>query len=177
MQGLENVLKAVDSWMGVTALVLILSYLLLWKYGGELLKLTRQNAENSEAAREDAAEAKATVEKISQDIVTNHGSKNLGDAIDRLTGWMLDHIKEAEKDSEKIEVLEVRTAMDSLRVERALAVVETLAGRVDAYITSNAELMEFGWSRLAEAKEVEEALALAEPDPTLITDKERSCLS
>lgn len=35
--------------------------------------------------QKDSAEAVKKVDKVQQDIITNHGSKNIGDAIDRLT--------------------------------------------------------------------------------------------
>lgn len=76
--GIAAVMEAADSGWAVAALFLVMAFLLLWKFGNDIIALLK---ENTAVTRE----ANATAEHISKSIVTNHGSKNLGDAIDRLT--------------------------------------------------------------------------------------------
>ncbi len=80
------------------------------------IKLSFKGAkEKLEENTEQTTKAVATVKKIESEIVTNHGSKNLGDAIDRLTTnvWDIKDLAQAnngrvtnleEKLSEHIEI-------------------------------------------------------------------------
>lgn len=71
----ENIIRLIeavgDSWAAIVLLVLIGLFLLLWKYGRDLIKAVQANTK--------------TTNHISKSIITNHGSKNIGDAVDRLT--------------------------------------------------------------------------------------------
>lgn len=69
--GLVRVVEAADSGWAVLAIFLLGLYVLAWRYGGEALTLLRSTHD--------------TAEHVATSIVTNHGSKNLGDAVDRLT--------------------------------------------------------------------------------------------
>lgn len=71
MDALAQAVEAADGPWPVLAIALIGLYALFWKFGNQILV----------AVREGHAETK----QISESIVTNHGSKNIGDAVDRLT--------------------------------------------------------------------------------------------
>lgn len=79
--GFSSVIDSVDSPWGVVALVLILSYGLLWKFGSEILKALREN--------------KGSTEEIKKSIVTNHGSENLGQSVD----WLHNRLERMEQSS------------------------------------------------------------------------------
>lgn len=98
MDWVEGVVNAADSGWAVLAIALIGAYVLLWKYGGELLKALHENTEVTK-------ETKAAAEGVAESIVTNHGSRNLGDAIDRLTEWMSMHIVESRNAEEQFKEL------------------------------------------------------------------------
>lgn len=107
MHDLSDVLGAVNDVGSALSLISIGIFLLLWKYGGEMLHLARVNSTKIAEQHQDikeakvvAEEARAEVQDISAKMVTNHGSKNIGDAIDRLTEWMLMHLKESRKSDE-----------------------------------------------------------------------------
>lgn len=77
---MDTLLKAVEAADGpwpVLAIFIIGLYVLVWRYGGALLAIVRANTEV-------AAQANAKADQISAAIVTNHGSANLGEAVDRL---------------------------------------------------------------------------------------------
>lgn len=114
-EGLAGVLQAADSPWAIVALVLLGSFALLWKFGGELLTLTRENNTVAKEAHSVAKDAKSKADEISSNIITNHGSKNLGDAIDRLTEWMLVHMHEQR---------ETDTALSDMRAELVLHIAE-----------------------------------------------------
>jgi hypothetical protein len=69
-QGVRLV-EAADSGWAVLAIVAIGSFVIAWKYGGQVVALLQANLERTE--------------HVATSIITNHGSKNIGDAIDRLT--------------------------------------------------------------------------------------------
>lgn len=72
VESLIRLIEAVgNSWSAIALLILIGCFLLLWKYGRDLIKAVQANTK--------------TTDHISASIRTNHGSKNIGDAIDRLT--------------------------------------------------------------------------------------------
>src|SRR5690242_16224552 len=71
MDSLVDAIRAVNGPWPFAALALIGLYSLFWKFGKEILALAQKSHEKTE--------------HIAQSIVTNHGSKNLGDAVDRLT--------------------------------------------------------------------------------------------
>ena len=70
MDSLAQAVQAADGPWPVLAIAIIGVYVLVWKFGSQILDLAK-------AAHQET-------KSISESIVTNHGSKNLGDAIDRL---------------------------------------------------------------------------------------------
>ena len=74
----RTVMEGANGPWPVIALAVLGGYIILWKFGNQIITLLQKNQAVTEAAH---AEAK----NISDSIITNHGSKNLGDAIDRLT--------------------------------------------------------------------------------------------
>lgn len=73
--GLTDVLGAVDGPWALLALITIGVFYLLNKFGNSILALLKVNAEKTE--------------QIQQSIITNHGSANIGDAVDRLTSRVM----------------------------------------------------------------------------------------
>ena len=68
-------LDAIERILGVLMPLLVASTTV---YGGVLVaKLNK--------VKENVANVQTNVEQVQKDIITNHGSKNIGDAIDRLT--------------------------------------------------------------------------------------------
>ena len=103
------IIEAVDSWRAVLILLILGFYLFFWKYGREMLSLMRETTK--------------VTKNIKTDIITNHGSKNLGDAIDRLT--------------ENVGKLQASQAETNLRLE--------------TFIADHHELVEFGRARMLTA--------------------------
>lgn len=103
------IIEAVDSWRSVLILLILGFYLIFWKYGREMLSLMRETTK--------------VTKNIKTDIITNHGSKNLGDAIDRLT--------------ENVGKLQASQAETNLRLE--------------TFIADHHELVEFGRARMLTA--------------------------
>jgi hypothetical protein len=71
MDSLARAVEAADGPWPVLAIAVIGLYVLAWKFGKDFLSILKANH--------------AETKHISESIVTNHGSKNLGDAVDRLT--------------------------------------------------------------------------------------------
>lgn len=71
MDSLVEAVQAADGPWPVLAIAIIGLYVLVWRFGGRLITLLQaQHVETK---------------NISDSIITNHGSKNIGDAVDRLT--------------------------------------------------------------------------------------------
>lgn len=121
--------EAADSVWPVVAIFLVGIYLLLWKFGGELLKNSR---ESKTLAQDSNNEAK----KISKYIVTNHGSTSLGNAIDRLTEWALEQRERSELMQTKLHSLDHRNKVDSVQLG---AVTDKLETYIRDNTASNAE--------------------------------------
>lgn len=95
-EDIAHIIEAADTLRAIIILFMFGVFAFGWKYGREVLQLARTMAERTE--------------KISGDIVTNHGSKNLGEAVDRLYEKLVDlqatreiDSMEAEKRSKRIE--------------------------------------------------------------------------
>lgn len=101
MEGLGDIVEAADSAWAITAIALLGIFALLWKYGGEILKLTRENAEVAKVNAE-------VTQGVAESIVTNHGSRNLGDAIDRLTEWMLQHMEDSARTEAELSIISAK---------------------------------------------------------------------
>lgn len=76
LEHIAPILSELDSPWSVMGLFLIGFFALFWKFGRDLLQVVK--------------ETRDTASHVSESIVTNHGSKNLGDAIDRLTSMVMD---------------------------------------------------------------------------------------
>ena len=103
------IIEAVDSWRSVLILLILGFYSIFWKYGREMLSLMRETTK--------------VTKNIKTDIITNHGSKNLGGAIDSLT--------------ENVGKLQASQAETNLRLE--------------TFIADHHELVEFGRARMLTA--------------------------
>lgn len=71
MDSVDDIVQSIDNLWALASFLLLGIFALLWKYGGELIKRTR--------------EVQRVTEDVQRSIITNHGSGNLGDAVDRLT--------------------------------------------------------------------------------------------
>ena len=75
MDQAASIIEAASSPWGIVALLVLGFFALMWKFGNQLIELLKQNREVGE--------------RLETAIKTNHGSKNLGDAVDRLTTWAM----------------------------------------------------------------------------------------
>ena len=87
-EDIATVLEAADTFQAFVLLALFGVFLIVWKYGRELLALVRETREHAS--------------QISSDIVTNHGSANLGNAVDRLYECIVDLQTTRELDAQKL---------------------------------------------------------------------------
>ena len=101
--------EVIGYWQLLLLLLLVGALALAWKYGREMLSLMRETTK--------------VTKNIKTDIITNRGSKNLGDAIDRLT--------------ENVGKLQASQAETNLRLE--------------TFIADHHELVEFGRARMLTA--------------------------
>ena len=98
MTEIAGIIGAVDTPLGLLALVIIGFFALAWKFGKDIITTLRE-------IRVQQAETKEKVEHVSTSIVTNHGSKNIGDAIDRLTGWFMDSEAERAENTQLLQLV------------------------------------------------------------------------
>jgi len=118
---MAGVVAAADSPYSIIAIALIGLYALGWRWGGKMLDKMDRNTRLTEEAKSVAVEAKDKAKKIQESIVTNHGSKNLGDAVDRLTTWLLEHIEDSKEGREQLSTLQqvaVATALETGQVRQ-----------------------------------------------------------
>ena len=73
---IATVIEAADTFRAIVTLLLLGFFALAWKYGREILQLARGMHEKTS--------------KIDSDLATNHGSENMGKAMDRLYEMVLD---------------------------------------------------------------------------------------
>jgi len=102
---LADAVAATDGPWALAAIAVIGLYVLLWRYSGQILTLLKESRDRAVVAVEKAEVVHQEVKDISSSIMTNHGSKNLGDAIDRLSQWMLLHLEESRDDAEALRIL------------------------------------------------------------------------
>ena len=121
---IATVIEAADTLKAIAVLLLLGSFALTWKYGREILQLARALHEKTE--------------KINKGLETNHGSENMGQAVDRLYEMVLD--------------LQVTRDIDSKRAqERHERLVKTLSSVQNAfydYKTEMEPMVEFGRERM-----------------------------
>lgn len=132
-----KVIEAADSVWPVLALFMLGCFTLLWKYGSELIK-------NSRESRELAQQGRDGVKQISKYIVTNHGSTSLGNAIDRLTEWALEQRERSEEIARKVHSIDNRHKSANARWD-------LVSSKLDTYIEDNANLLAFTQSQLEQA--------------------------
>ena len=120
---IAQIIEAGDTMQGIIILLLLCVFGLLWKYGKQLLDLT---AEGNERVKN----VDSTATQISEDIVTNHGSKNLGDAVDRLT--------------ESVHLLHLARAEDALALTRTNEKINKVRQDFNEYVLAHRELVDFG---------------------------------
>lgn len=121
---IATVIDAADTFQAIVVLLLLGSFALTWRYGREMLQLARALHEKTE--------------KIDKGLETNHGSENVGKAMDRLYEMVLD--------------LQVTRDIDSKRAqERHERLVKTLSSVQNAfydYKTEMEPMVEFGRERM-----------------------------
>lgn len=105
MDPLARAVEAADGPWPVFAIAIIGLYVLIWRFGGQLLRVAQENNGLARGAVTTATKAHQQIREVSEQIVTNHGSKNLGDAIDRLSEWMLLHLEESRNSDEALSTL------------------------------------------------------------------------
>lgn len=106
MDNLADAVAAADSPYALIAIALIGLYALGWRWGGKMLDNMRENTKVTRESKVIAEDAKAIAEDVAEQIVTNHGSKNLGDAVDRITEWLITHMEEARHSDEQLRTLQ-----------------------------------------------------------------------
>lgn len=124
MDSLARAVEAADSGWPVVAIAVIGLYLLLWKFGDKLLVALRENTAHTVAAKEIAQDAKDVADGVAKDIVTNHGSKNLGDAIDRLTEWTLTNMEEGREGRRQVRDLQTAFLTYVIENDKRAAAIE-----------------------------------------------------
>lgn len=75
LDGLSRLIESTDSLRGLLILFLVGLFALVWRFGNKILDLLKTNS--------------ADTAHVRQAIVTNHGSRNLGDAVDRITDRLM----------------------------------------------------------------------------------------
>ena len=106
-EDIATVLEAADTFQAFVLLALFGVFLIVWKYGRELLALVRETREHTS--------------QIGSDIVTNHGSANLGNAVDKLYECIVDLQTTRELDAQKL--VEVHGAFLEYVSTKRMAVV------------------------------------------------------
>lgn len=99
MEDVASVVEAVDSWLAIFAITIIGGYAIIWKYGRDILRALASNKQVSQ-------EALTVATDVQQSIITNHDSKNLGDAVDRLTEMVMTHMEASAAGYSKMRELE-----------------------------------------------------------------------
>ena len=131
MDSLAEAVQAADGPWPVLAIALIGVYALVWKYGRDLLLMARTAAEASTEAAEVAKAAHQESMDISESIVTNHGSKHLGDAVDRLTEWTIQHMIESRVDSKLLRDLRSDFVLHQLEEDTERSKVDSRLSKLE----------------------------------------------
>lgn len=108
MEWVADIIDSVDTPLGLLALVIIGFFALAWKFGKEIITALREIRTEQAAVRAEVDVTKAVAEHVKSSIVTNHGSKNIGDAIDRLTGWFMDSETERAENTKLLQLVAKR---------------------------------------------------------------------
>lgn len=123
MEGLADAVANADSPYAIIAIALIGLYALGWRWGGKMIERMDENTKLTRSAKNEAANAAIKADNaadkaagVAQSILTNHGSKNLGDAVDRITEWLLQHMQESKYGMDQLHTLQsvvVASALES----------------------------------------------------------------
>jgi hypothetical protein len=115
VDSLVKAIEAADGVWSVVAIAIIGLYVLIYRFGGQLLTHVKENTEITQAASRKASE-------ISENISTNHDSTGIGHAVDLLA----DAISEL-----RSEVRTVRSEAQATRLEAQSTCEEVLGLRTD----------------------------------------------
>lgn len=119
MDAVADIIDSVDTPMGLLALIILGLFALAWKFGKEIITALRE-------IRVEAAATKEKVEHVSTSIITNHGSKNIGDAVDRLTEWFMDAETERAENTKLLQLVAKRLDEHLKESSKVWAVVAEL---------------------------------------------------
>ena len=108
MDSVADIISSVDTPLGLMALVIIGFFALAWKFGNAIISTLKEIRVEQTATKTQLTDAKAQVQSVADSIVTNHGSKNIGDAIDRLTGWFMDSEVERSENTQLLQLVAQR---------------------------------------------------------------------
>lgn len=139
---MATVLAAADSWTAILLLFLTAIFLLLWKYGYELLKLARDSNEKAHTAAATVSQVKNTTDQVRRNIITNHGSMNLGDAIDRITAVVWDLQR-------SVEHMKTARSEDAMTLDRVAKRVEAIGDGLVDYIDEQQDVIAYGRAHMA----------------------------
>jgi hypothetical protein len=125
VDAIADIIGAVDTPLGLLALVIIGFFALAWKFGKEIISALREIRTEQAAVRAEVDMTKSVAEHVKTSIITNHGSKNIGDAIDRLTGWFQDSEVERAENTQLLQLV-------AKRLDAHIADCEALRGKARA---------------------------------------------
>lgn len=155
MDGLAGVVGAADSPYAIIAIALIGLYALGWRWGGKMLDRMDENARMAKVAAETAKasqkvglEAKEIAAGVAEAIVTNHGSRNLGDAVDRITAWLIQHMDESKEGISQLHALQQAVLTAAVETEQVRADITKRFTTIDKQLESvDVRLFELETSR------------------------------
>ena len=135
MEELARAVEAADSFWPVMAIAIIGLYVLIWKFGRDLLQLSRQNHQVAVAAKDKAVEVLDATDLLTSNIQTNHESTSLGNAIDNITEALQQHLAEYRKLDERVAALLTDVRQQGLsqasHCEHVASELRSLGGRLD----------------------------------------------
>jgi hypothetical protein len=105
VDAVAGIIETVDTPLGLLALVIIGFFALAWKFGKEIITALREIRVEQTATKTQLDDTKTQIDHVSNSIITNHGSKNIGDAIDRLTGWFMDSETERAENTQLLQLV------------------------------------------------------------------------
>jgi hypothetical protein len=105
VESVASIIDSVDTPLGLLALVILGFFALAWKFGKEIITALREIRVEQTATKTQLDDTKTQIDHVSNSIITNHGSKNIGDAIDRLTGWFMDSETERAENTQLLQLV------------------------------------------------------------------------
>lgn len=131
MDFLADAVAEVDGPYSLVAIFLIGLYVVIWRWGGKLLEALNHNTEVTLSAKKEASTAASNAAEVAESIITNHGSRNLGDAVDRITEWLMQHMEETRADREQVTQLQQITVAHILEAERLIPTLQQRLDQID----------------------------------------------